>query len=153
MKTIELTKGKYAIVDDADYPALSKHSWCIQSGKYAACRYKNKLIMMHRFIMKPPKKLVVDHINKNGFDNRRSNLRVCTQSQNSANSLNKSDQQYRGVGRMRRFWQAYIVHNYKKIHLGTFTNQEQAARCYDKAAIQIFGPFATTNFKRTPTGV
>ena len=153
MPSIQLTKGQFALVDIADYKSLSKHKWICHNGRYAARRFKGKYILMHRAIMKPRKGFVVDHINGNGLDNNRSNLRICTQSQNCSNSVNKGNSKYRGTYRMRDYWQASIKHNYKKIHLGTFRTQEEAARCYDKAAVRIFGIFARTNFKTTPTGV
>jgi hypothetical protein len=92
MKTIELTKGFTAVVDDDDYEAVSKHSWCIldlrssRNGKvYAMSRINKKIVYLHRFIMKPPKGMVVDHHDHDGLNNRRYNLVVCTDQQNKRN--------------------------------------------------------------------
>ena len=80
-KLIPLTQGKYAIVDDEDFDELSKHKWCLMFTKgrsYAVRRpSENLTILMHRFILNPPKQMDTDHKNGDGLDNRRSNLRAC----------------------------------------------------------------------------
>jgi hypothetical protein len=153
MKEIKLSKGAIAIVDDEDYGVLSKHKWSLSENpsahrvrKYAVRMSGGKFIKMHRLLMNPPHGFVVDHINGNGLDNRRCNLRVCSQRENSSNSENKRNGPYRGIGRMRNSWQAFIGINYKKVHLGTFKTPEEAAMAYDKASRSRDGKFARTNF-------
>lgn len=76
--------GKYAIVDDEDYEKVSRHKWYYGGGGYAVSDFG---VHMHRFIMSPPQDLVIDHINHNRLDNRRSNLKICTSFENSQNRL------------------------------------------------------------------
>ncbi|MBN2130267.1 MAG: HNH endonuclease, partial [Sedimentisphaerales bacterium] len=104
---------------------------------------------MHREIMQPPPGMMVDHIDGNSLDNRRRNMRNCTNQQNMQN-LAKSPRasgRFKGVyyDKRRRTWYARICHNGKSIHLGTFGTEIEAARAYDKAAMELFGEFACLN--------
>lgn len=145
---ITTSAGKQILVDSDDLPFLSQYTWCI-SGKYAASRIKGKLIYLHRLLMNPPLHLRVDHINGNPFDNRRSNLRLCTQKENSRNQhrKKKSFSGYKGVSFRQdtQRWQAYITVNGKKISLGCFDQAHTAARVYNEAAHRYFGVFACMN--------
>jgi len=157
-KQIELTKGNVALVDDEDYQRLSRWSWwVVPSGsrhKLYAQRWDNtvkprRAVWMHRVVCNAPPGTQVDHINMNGLDNRRENLRVCTQGQNQANrgpqQNNKSG--YKGVCPISRrgYWQASIRHNRKSIYLGEFSSKKDAAQTYNKAALELFGEFAYLN--------
>lgn len=159
MKKIPLTQGKIAIVDDEDYKWLSKYKWHYHKG-YAArtCRKtgRKRTIYMHREIMRTPEGFVTDHINGNKLDNRRVNLRICTKAQNNMNMKKfrsrkkaKHASRYKGVywrgGRTPK-WSAEIRYKGKQIHLGYFETEEEAAKAYDKAAIRLFGSFASPNF-------
>lgn len=155
MKLIELTNGKLAIVDDADYPFLSAYKWCayISHRKriwYASSSIKGKTTIMSRFIMGYPKGLTVDHINGNGLDNRRCNLRLATQSQNAKNRRKNYNSRslYKGVTfhTQRNRWLARIQNNKRKVSLGLYGSQEEAARAYDAAAKELHGDFAKLNF-------
>jgi len=161
MKTIELTQGKVALVDDADYLYLNQFKW------HAHLHYSGRIwyairgtvrddgrkttIPMHRVIMKARPDEQVDHIDHDGLNNQRINLRLCTVSQNAGNS-NKhkhSRNPYKGVhltdsGRYR----AYITINSRRINLGRFDDPIEAAEAYDAKAREVFGEFALTNFKR-----
>jgi len=157
MKLIPLTKGYEAIVDDEDFEELSRHKWHAKvhgrPGAVYAARYfhrngKGITERMHRRIMQPARGLDVDHVNGNGLDNRRSNLRVCTRSENCANSNGHSDRasRFKGVVAVHGgVWRAKIEVNYRNIHLGRFATEEEAALAYNAAAVEHFGEFARLN--------
>jgi hypothetical protein len=135
---IPLTKGHYTIVDEDDYEQLMLFNWHVSAspteGKYYACcnvgktrDRKRKRIIMHRFIMKFPKGLVVDHINGNCLDNRKVNLRVVTQSVNAKNQRKRAGSSiYRGVNLHKPgIWRAKVTVDYKTIHLGLFECEQE----------------------------
>jgi hypothetical protein len=143
MKEIKLTKGQVTIVDDDDYEELSKYKWYFD-GFYAVRYEDGKLIFMHRQIVNAPKGLVVDHINRNKLDNRKSNLRLCTHRQNAVNSKHRNNSGYKGVY-YDRCLKKYVARIGRK-HLGTFATVEEAAKVYDEHAKQLYGEFAYLNF-------
>lgn len=159
MKEIKLSAGKVTIVDDEDYALLSKYKWTYNpSGTGYAYTTKrqngNKIqhILMHRFLMKPEKGKIVDHKNGNGLDNRRENLRVCSQTENHRNQRPQVKEgkysKYKGVSwdKHRRKWITYITLPYRKFKcLGRYENEVDAAKAYNKAAINFFGEFARLN--------
>lgn len=104
---------------------------------------------MHRYLMGDPTGLEVDHINLDTLDNRRSNLRVATRSQNAANRRRQSNNSsgYKGVSwnKERKKWHAYICVGRKHITLGRFNSIVQAARAYNDAALTFFGEYAKLN--------
>jgi hypothetical protein len=154
---IPLTQGRFAKVDPQDYIWLSQFRWHCKASKNAiyAVRTlttsgKSKRIYMHRLISNTPSCLVCDHINHDGLDNRRANLRNCTVKQNNANSRSAiaSSSKYKGVcwSKKRRKWFAYIKKNGVQFNLGSFENEADAARAYDIAAKMYHGAFAGLNF-------
>jgi len=150
MKTIPLTQGKVAIVDDEDFDNLIKYKWFLDNG-YARGRVNGKYIFMHRFIMKTKRGEIYDHINRNKLDNRKSNMRKCTYSQNAVNAkynFHNKVSKYRGVcwSKEMSLWKASIRVNTKAIHLGFFENEIDAAKIYDSAARHYFDNFAYLNF-------
>lgn len=157
VKHIGLTKGKYAIVDAADYKWLSRYKWTalVTGGKvYAIRACKGKTILMHREIMKPARGLVVDHIDGNGLNNCRSNLRVCTRQQNLYNSRPRAKKsKYKGVRYcdQKDNWIAEATLRGHKHHLGTFRDEVEAARAYDRKAAELFGKYARLNFPQGGT--
>jgi len=164
MKEIPLSRGKVALVDDEDYEWLNQSRWRLlshnerySSGPYALRSQYNPdtkrstTIYMHRLILSAPSHLQVDHINGNGLDNRRSNLRLCLSRQNQYNyrkTKRPTTSRYKGVSwnKQKRKWEAQIQVNRKHKHLGVFGNEKDAAYCYDAGALRYFGEFARLNF-------
>ena len=148
MKSIPLHNYKgdvvaNAIVDDNDFDWLSQFKWHLSSSGYA----RDRAGYMHRLIMSAPKGMEVDHINHEKLDNQRSNLRVCTDGENSRNQITSSGKsRYRGVylhpdGK----WCAQIKLNHKRLHIGLFHTEIEAARARDLKALELHGSFACLN--------
>lgn len=150
---IQLTKGKFAIVDRDDYEELSQHKWYFHSKGYAVRdtggRKNRHSIMMHQEVMNSK---WIDHINRNKLDNRKSNLRKATPSQNQANHPKRMNNTsgYIGVSEtpQQRF-HAYIENNYKRINIGYFRTAKEAAIARDIVAKKLHGDYASLNFKET----
>ncbi len=152
MKEIQLTKGKVALVDDEDFDWLNQWSWCY-NGKYAIRGFKingkSHSVRMHRAIIDTPEGMLTDHVNGNKLDNRKENLRICSNSQNQCNRgvPQNSTSGYKGVtwAKNIRKWRAQININGNRRKLGSFDDVLDAARAYDKAAKENFGEFACVN--------
>jgi hypothetical protein len=124
--------------------------YSIDSNNYAVLERNKVRYLIHRVIMNCPEGMDVDHINGIRTDNRRCNLRICTRSQNAANSKIRVDSKtgYKGVStssRNKKKWEARITVNYKVIQLGTYLSPEEAAKAYNLAALKYFGEFAKLN--------
>jgi hypothetical protein len=151
-KEIPLNRGLTAIVDDADYEILSRHRWCVPpAGKrpYALRTVGDtgRRLAMHRVILNAPDGLQVDHINGDGLDNRRSNLRLATNAQNLQNQKRRSTNTsgYKGVSLYRDGrWSARIRANGRRVFLGYFATPELAHAAYCAAAEKYHGEFART---------
>lgn len=148
--------GKYAIVDDADSDLVAGYSWRgVISGNvlYAHTDMfidgKWRTVRMHRFILNTTPSQLVDHKNGNGLDNQRNNLRIATRRQNRQNAKQKSDSttKYKGVRKaVSGFqWQATITVNGKRVALGGYRTQWDAAKAYNDAATRYFGEYAKLN--------
>jgi hypothetical protein len=165
--TIPLTRGLFAIVDAEDYPEISKYKWYAVNGRhsgkiaYYAARMlptqridgtkKRPSVFMHNEILGRKDGFFPDHINHNGLDNRRCNLRFATKQQNGANREpnRNSRSKYKGVSYYKnigpKHWGARIRVNGKRLWLGFFETEIEAAQAYDLAAIEHFGTFAKIN--------
>lgn len=150
-----LTQGYFTILDDEDYEKLRWFTWRIYRKNYKGSwlcyvgrREKGKMELMHRIILQPEPGLVVDHINGNGLDNRRSNIRICTQSQNMKNRkvTRRSNSGYHGVRRCRGRWLASIKIDGRNTRIGWFDDPMQAAKAFDDSATKHFGQYARLNF-------
>lgn len=145
-KSIFTTSGSEYLVDDDDYEYLSKFTWFENNHGYAY--RKEKVIFMHREIMKPPGSLVIDHKNRNPKDNKKENLRMATRAQNGANKLLASDNKsgYKGVhyDKFTKKWRTQIRlpdSNGKRISLGRYDTAEEAYDVYKKKAKEVWGEF------------
>ena len=145
MKTIPLTQGKVAVIDDDDLELVSKYNWYYLPNGYAANKTK-KTIYMHRLIAGTPDDMETDHINGDKLDNRRCNLRICTKQDNMRNrdKQNNNTTGYKGVYKTTgsEKWRAQIVINRKAKHLGLFDTREEAAQAYREAEKKYFGEFS-----------
>jgi len=154
--TVPLTRKKVALVDAIDYERVSRHKWCAyRTGNvwYAQCRTHSRTIRMHQFIMNPPKGMVVDHANGNGLDNRRDNLRLCTQLENAWNHGRRKPEgagsQYIGVYPCQRppgKWCIRVQRDGQVTNLSPFDTPEEAARVRDRKALELHGEYAWLNF-------
>jgi hypothetical protein len=159
MKTIPLTRGLVAFVDDEDFDRLSKHKWCARKDKntfYAARNLylknsKRMGIQMHREILNLTNPIIqIDHKDHNGLNNQKNNLRICNNQKNSCNRRKRNDSiysRYKGVWFHVRDkkWQASIQVGGKRMHLGYFKSEIEAASIYNAAALKYHGEFALTN--------
>lgn len=151
-KFLALSQGFESLVDASDFDYLSQYSWHYSHG-YAKSRIKTsegwKYFYLHRFLLNAAKGVQIDHINGDSLDNRKCNLRICNNQQNSMNTgLSKNNTSgFKGVSLERKTnkWWAKLMYNRKVVHIGFYHNKEDAAREYDKAAIEFFGEFALTN--------
>jgi len=149
MRTIALSKTIVALVDDADFEAVSRVKWYphkVSGHIYARGKVDGKSQYLHRTLLNPAQQMVVDHINGNTLDNRRVNLRAATRAENARNCGAYKGRPFKGVFPQVGGYMARIVVDRKPIYLGYFKDIEDAARAYDAAAIKEFGEFAWLNF-------
>lgn len=150
MKQLFVRNGKIALLDDEDFLKVKDISWHTdRDGYFVHEQTHGPNILLHRMILGldvfQKDKRQVDHINGNSADNRKKNLRICSQAQNVCNRAKAAKNHgYKGV-RVGKTFRAYITVNKKQIHLGVYKNAEDAARAYNKAAIFHFGQYARIN--------
>jgi hypothetical protein len=158
-KEFMLPSGETAYVDLADWIKfeLDRYRWQLHMSEHAkrpyvrSTRVDGKHVYLHRLLTGCAEGMLVDHINGNGLDNRRANLRICTTAQNTANSRKTArvtSSRFKGVTwhKARRKWSAQIMVDGKHFGLGNFTDEVEAAKAYDAKARATWGEFARTNF-------
>lgn len=163
MIKIPLPHGKFALIDDDDFENISQYKWYALKSRNTFYAYRQKWMngktistIMHRMILNAPNGYEVDHINFNGLDNRKCNLRIASRSQNQANRPKTWDgtSKYKGVHwhKLNKRWIVQITIEGKNINCGAYKDEIEAAIAYDRAAIQYFGEFAYLNFSILPLG-
>lgn len=159
MKKIKLTQNKFAIVDDEDFEKLNQHKWYATKSWKCEIYYAKRSIgkspnqrqlCMHRVILGEfSSKNHIDHINGDGLDNRKENLRVVSQRENSRNMTkkSKSSSKFKGITWNKECckWRVRICVDRKRLYLGDFKDEVEAAKVYNKAALKYFGEFAKLN--------
>ena len=158
VRQISLTRGFVALVDDADYERLSQYSWCVRidkrpgrnehtyAARYVGPSYRRKTIFMHSEVCGYARP---DHIDGDGLNNQKYNLRPATRSQNAANRSKREgfSSSFLGVSWSTKSqkWHAQIVKDGKRFHLGMFRDEVDAAQAYNLAADELHGEFARFN--------
>ena len=152
---IPVAPNHFALVDARMVSKVKKYKWKLTARSYAACLIGGSCLLMHRLVADAPDDKDVDHRNHNGLDNRLSNLRLCTPRQNSGNARKQhwvnpdrmTSSRFKGVSFRsdRKRWTAYVGTGKNRWHLGCFESEEEAARAYNKAAVEYFGEFAKLN--------
>jgi hypothetical protein len=142
-----LSNGEEFYFDKVDYEIIKSRKWYKSKLGYVTDCRANYLNVV---LLNPQKGYVTDHKNGNGLDNRRNNLRICTQQQNVFNQkkrTTKTSSRYKGVSFSKRAnkFIAYISCNYKRTYIGTYKNEIDAARAYNNKAIEYFGEYAKLN--------
>lgn len=159
MREISLSRGKLAMVDDEDFDKIGHLKWYASStnkGKvFYAARHtsrkssKHKVIYMHRILLSCPEGMEVDHVDGNGLNNQKSNLRICSHHQNMCHSRKRPDvsSRFKGVHKPSKIkgWIAKIEIKGKVTTIGTFQSEIAAAMAYNEAAIKFHGEFANLN--------
>lgn len=151
---IPLTQGQFALIDAADAALVSRWKWrAARSGAtfYARSGSFDRQIWMHRVLLNAPDGVEVDHINGDGLDNRRVNLRLCVHAENGASQRRPKNNTsgFKGVYVLEGLWAASVGGRY----LGRYDTPEEAARAYDTEARRRYGEFARPNFPDESTTV
>jgi hypothetical protein len=149
IRRIPVGQGLFAIVDAEDYEKLSQYTWyASRRGRtiYATCIRKGRVMYMHRMIMRARKGCIVDHIDGNGLNNRRCNLRICTHQQNQANRGSRGGSSgFVGIYRHKDKWVSGFRSRGKYYYLGLYESESEAARARDRKAYEMFGEHAYIN--------
>lgn len=158
---VPLHGGMFAMVNWCDFERVARFKWYRRrKGKrsYAQANIRlpdgrHSTICMHQVILERAWRQPVDHINLDGLDNRRANLRACTPGQNTANASRRSNarQRFRGITKNKNFYEARSVEGGRVVYLGSFRTDVEAALAYDDHAARVFGRFARLNFGPTIT--
>jgi hypothetical protein len=137
--------NRYAIVDADDYIRIAPHNWHVDERDYVYTFIKANRVYLHRLIMRVSEcSILIDHANHNKLDNRKSNLRKCSNSQNQANTKSWGGRKTKGVYRHRTKWVARISFNGDRIYLGRFDSMDEALNAYNKKSKELFKEFSYT---------
>lgn len=154
IEKITLTRGQVALVDTQDFLGLKQFKWIAIPSQHGWRAYRRSLkgefdkkrtVYMHQQILGFPD-CEVDHINHDGLDNRRCNLRLASRHQNAAHSLWRRPHGFRGIYRKGNRWISRITARGRLCYLGCFLTAREAAHAYDRAAVSKFGEFSVLNF-------
>lgn len=160
VREVVLTNGHVTMIDEADWPLVSKFNWyASRSGRsrtlYVRATIEKVSVKLHRLLLNAPAELMVDHRDGNGLNNVRSNLRLVTSAQNQMNMRRHFDafSKYKGVWfcKTKRRWYAEISCYRKRHRSRSFACEEEAARAYDEMAVLYHGEFASLNFPILPS--
>ncbi len=154
MKKIKISYKKkiyYTLVDDEDFDKVNKIKWYLDIRKHHKTNYArgyipefDRRLRMHNYVMNTSS--IVDHRDEDGLNNQKSNLRLCTLSQNNANrSAYKGRSGAKGVYKSYNKYYAKITKDHKQIYLGSFNTVEEAGKAYNDKALELFGEFAKLN--------
>jgi hypothetical protein len=149
MAIVPVSKRFRAVVDDDDIELVAHHRWAIhhrRNTKYASTQINGHIVYLHRLLMNPPDGLQVDHIDGDGLNNQRSNLRLATNAQNVAAQIRVPANGYRGVCRKHPGWRAEVGCGPGRIRGPTRASKVVAAQDYDRIAFEKYGEFARLNF-------
>lgn len=159
MKLVPLTRGYEAMVDDEDYDRIMLYKWqslivtdnCIYGVRSTWDKIRKRTgqtILLHNFIVPPPEGFTNDHIDRNGLNCQKANLRFATKAQQMTNRIRvkRTDNIYRGVFKNKKNWMVQLRSNGILYHGGTFKNEIEAAKIYDELAKKYHGEFAILNF-------
>lgn len=140
----------YTYFDKGDVEEIRKHKWCVNPAGYARTRINGRVVFLHNLIMQTPKGKIVDHRDHNPSNNRKSNLRICSQLQNTQNVQKRENTSsiFKGVAwnKEKRKWETYINYNRKRLRIGYFDKELWAGMAYDMWAKELHKTFAKTNF-------
>ncbi len=150
---IPLTRGYEARIDLADAPMVEAYNWKALVGSHTVYAGRNVwrdgriiTLRLHRIILAAPEGFSVDHIDSDGLNNTRANLRIATYAQNGQNARIRKDNTsgYKGVSRHGSKWQSVIMANGRKRYLGLFPTIQEAAAAYAMASVELHGDFRRT---------
>jgi hypothetical protein len=151
MSAVQIS-GQTVLFDEADLPIVKGKKWFI--GKEGYAQFKDNdgsIVSMHLLFFRPERGLLVDHRDRNKLNNQRCNFRIATRSQNAQNAAGKTKLDktsvFKGVYwyKARERWRALLRLAGKRLHLGYFADEADAAKAYNRAAVRYFGEFANLN--------
>ena len=153
MKIKLINSNKNALVDKEDFDNLNKFRWYLSTNGYVRSTINKKRVLIHRFLLNPKEFFKVDHIDRNPLNNKKKNLRICSSRENTLNSKPQSNKKYskfKGVSycnteKRKKRWVAACELYGKRITIGRFNNELEAAKAYNNKAKEIFGEFAYIN--------
>jgi hypothetical protein len=146
--------GKVAVVDDEDYPLLSRYAWSLDHKGYVKTSAFGTTVKLHRMVLNAPKDAQVDHKDRDKLNNRKNNLRLCDNAYNQANTEKRkfvngkqTSSKYKGVKKSsnKKKWVAALNSKGERFYLGSFDSEEEAALAYNQKAFEVWGEYAFLN--------